>query len=189
MLFLANIATARQSEKDLSEAVQVNLQASIINPMPAHLVFSNQADASLWLSTMSERLKPFVKDEFLRTQYLTIIQYESLRAGLDPQIVLSLITVESKFNKYSIGTSKEKGLMQVMPFWLNLIGNNQQNLFDVRTNVRYGCNILAFYLQLEKGNMARALARYNGSLKSDSYPNRIFAAYNKYWQPVKLSSN
>ena len=129
--------------------------------------------------------KRWIDDEFLRTRYLTIIQYEATRAGLDPQLILSIITIEGAFNKYAIGSSGERGFMQIMPFWLEQIGLPNQNLFDIQTNVRYGCTILRYYLQKENGNLERALARYNGSLKLpnyNSYPAKVFNAYNKYWQ-------
>ena len=179
-----NSFAGTQMEEKLTTEVQAGLHSSIINPIKPHLIFATQKEASRWLIDMSNRLKKWIPDDFLRTRYLTIIQYESVRAGLDPQIVLSIITIEDGFNKYAIGASGERGMMQVMPFWVTQIGNSKQDLFDVQTNIRYGCTILRYYLQKENGNLTRALARYNGALKLPNYagyPNKVFNAYNKYW--------
>lgn len=183
-LSYVKVFAGNQLREQLSPEVQAGLHSSIINPIKPHLVFPNKELADLWLNTMSARLKKWVPDDFLRNRYLTIIQYESTRAGLDPQLVLSVITIEGRFNKYAIGTASERGMMQVMPFWVDQIGNNAQDLFDVQTNIRYGCTILRYYLQKEHGDITRALARYNGALKLPNYagyPNKVFLAYDKYW--------
>lgn len=182
-IFLINICCASQERELLAPDIALSMRTSIINPIQPHLVFVNQKTANAWLNDMSNRLKIWVPDEFLRRRLLTVVQYESSRAGLDAQLILSLITIESKFNKYAISSSSARGLMQVMPFWLEQIGNKNQDLFDVETNIRYGCTILRYYLIKEHGDMHRALARYNGSLGNDTYPNLVYNAYNKYWQP------
>ena len=179
-----NVIAGNQMQEKLAADVQASLHSSIINPIQPHLVFDTKAQADAWMNDMSARLKKWVPDDFLRKRYLTIIQYEAVRAGLDPQLVLSVITIEGKFNKYAIGTSGERGMMQVMPFWLRDIGSSDQNLFDVQTNIRYGCTILRYYMLRENGDTTRALARYNGALKLPNYagyPARVLAAYNKYW--------
>jgi soluble lytic murein transglycosylase-like protein len=187
MLFITKYFYISARIKDiehLSPEVRAGLYKSVINPFQPKLVFSNQKMANKWLDDMSLRLKKWVSDPILRKKYLTIIQYEATRADLDPQIVLSVITVEGKFNKYAIGSSGERGMMQVMPFWLNLIGNSNMDLFDVQTNIRFGCIILRYYLKLEKGNLTRALARYNGALLLPNYagyPDKVMDAYYNYW--------
>ena len=175
-----------QREEQLSADVQASMRTSIINPIQPHLVFSSDEKAQAWLEDMSNRLKRWVPDDFMRKRLLIRIQYEAMRAGLDPQIVLSVITVESRFNKYALSKAGAQGIMQVMPFWLRQIGANDQSLMDVDTNIRFGCTILRYYLQLEHGNMERALARYNGSLGQRWYPDKIMDAYNRYWQPATV---
>jgi soluble lytic murein transglycosylase-like protein len=168
----------------LSPEVKAGLYKSIINPIKPHLIFPSQDLADKWLNDMSSKLKKWIADPFLRKKYLTIIQYEATRANLDPQIVLSIITIEGKFDKYAVGSSGERGMMQVMPFWVNLIGNSQMNLFDVQTNIRFGCTILAYNLKLENNNLTKALARYNGALAIPNYagyPDKVMDAYYKYW--------
>jgi soluble lytic murein transglycosylase-like protein len=96
--------------------------------------------------------------------------------------VLSLIQIESKFRKYALSRAGARGYMQVMPFWVDLIGEAEHNLFNLRTNLRYGCVILRHYLDREHGNTVRALARYNGSVGKSRYPNLVLAAWNTRWK-------
>jgi len=110
-------------------------------------------------------------------------RYEAMRAGLDPHLVLALIDVESKFRKYAVSRAGARGLMQVMPFWVEQIGEPGHNLFHERTNLRYGCTILRHYLDREHGNVTNALARYNGSLGQGDYPARVFKALREKWSP------
>ncbi|MFN7094712.1 MAG: transglycosylase SLT domain-containing protein, partial [Burkholderiales bacterium] len=188
LLTLSRVEAATQEKELLSPDVQASLHSSIINPIEPHLVFTSKEKADAWLKDMSNRLKHWLPDPFLRKRYLTIIQYEATRSGLDPQLVLSVITIESKFNKYAISSSGAQGLMQVMPFWLRQIGLAKQSLFDTQTNIRYGCTILRYYMQREHGNLKRALARYNGSLGQNWYPNLVLNAYNNYWKPYPVVS-
>jgi soluble lytic murein transglycosylase-like protein len=177
---------AKQEKEILAPEVRTGLRTSIINPITPHLVFKNKDAANAWITDMSLRLKKWMPDDFLRNRYLTIIQYEATRAGLDPQLVLSIITIESKFNKYAISSAGARGMMQIMPFWLAQIGTEKQSLFDVQTNIRYGCTIIRYYIQKEHGNVTRALARYNGSYHQNWYPDKVYAAYNNYWKPAPV---
>ncbi|HNM56829.1 MAG TPA: lytic transglycosylase domain-containing protein, partial [Thauera aminoaromatica] len=143
-----------------------------------------------WLAEMSRRLARRIPDEAYRRELLTSIHYEATRAGLDPQMVLGLIQVESAFRKYAISSAGARGYMQVMPFWIKVIGREDDNLFHMRTNLRYGCTILRHYLDIEKGNLFRALGRYNGSLGKPDYPNLVRAAWERHWTwtPQQLAS-
>ncbi len=117
-----------------------------------------------------------MREEFLRT-----VHYEASRAGLDPQMVLGLIQVESGFKKYAVSSVGARGFMQVMPFWVRAIGTSDHNLFHLRLNLRYGCTILRHYIDIEKGDLYRALGRYNGSLGRPKYPNLVLGAWRKHW--------
>ena len=131
-----------------------------------------------------------IPDEGERRDLLATVHYESIRAGLDPQLVIGVMHHESGFRKYAMSTAGARGYMQVMPFWVRLIGNADQNLFALRVNLRYGCTILRYYLDAENGDYFRALGRYNGSLGSGEYPSAVLAAMQKYApQPVKVSQN
>jgi len=141
-------------------------------------------DTRAWVRGMTRRVINKFPDEDAARQFLALVRYESMRAGLDPHLVLAVIDVESKFRKYAVSKSGARGLMQVMPFWVKELGESAQqgqNLFQERINLRYGCTILRHYLDRERGNTANALARYNGSLGQPDYPNRVFAAYRDRW--------
>ena len=145
--------------------------------------FPDKFDAQVWLSDMSARLAKKVPDPETRVDLLKKIHHEAIRADLKPEIVLAVIEVESNFNPYAVSRAGAHGLMQVMPFWMKEIGRPGDSLFRINTNLRYGCTILRYYLDKEKGNLFRALGRYNGSLGKWKYPNKVYQAFNKHWQP------
>ena len=171
-----------QREETLADDVASIMRQSVEHASPPYLVFDRATDAQRWLNEMSARLTRFIDNELYRRRLLTMIQYEATRADLNPQMVLGLIEVESAFRQYAVSNVGAKGLMQVMPFWQRYIGNESHNLFDIRTNLRYGCTILRHYSNLENGNLHRALARYNGSLGSNRYPNAVIGAWLNRWQ-------
>ena len=171
-----------QREETLSDDVASGMRQAVNNVNPPRLVFASAAEGQRWLNEMSSRLARFVADEYGRKRLLTNIQYESARAGLDTQLILGLIEVESAFRQYAISAVGARGLMQVMPFWQRHIGTPEHNLFDVRTNLRYGCTILRHYRNVERGNMTRALARYNGSLGRSTYSDAVIGAWQRRWQ-------
>ncbi|WP_156877027.1 lytic transglycosylase domain-containing protein [Paludibacterium yongneupense] len=183
LLLAAEAALAgAQREEALSFSVASGLHRSIDAVNAPRLVFDDAASGQAWLGAMSRRLATRVPDEWMRLRVLTTIQYEAKRAGLDPQLVLGLIEVESGFHKYAVSTAGARGLMQVMPFWVRSIGDASHNLFDLTTNLRYGCTILRYYLDRENGDLYRALGRYNGSLGERDYPERVFAAWHGRWK-------
>lgn len=139
--------------------------------------------ASDWLETMSRRLESRVPDGEIRRRLLGKLHEEALRADLEPELVLAVIEVESNFDRFAISSAGARGLMQVMPFWLETIGQPGDNLFRVATNLRFGCTILRHYLDVEDGNLTRALARYNGSLGQTWYPDRVYDALQQRWTP------
>jgi len=166
-----------QQYEPLSASVQAALSRAISDKGVPQLKFSDPGDGYKWLLAMSDRLAKRVPDEKARVELLKTVHYEATRAGLDPQLVLGVVHVESGFKKYAVSKAGARGLMQVMPFWVELIGRKDDNLFHLRTNIRYGCVILRHYLDLEKGNLYRALGRYNGSLGQPDYPNLVLAAW------------
>ena len=170
-----------QLYEPLSASVQSQLQRTIADRAPARLAFNDRYEGQVWLRVMSGRLARHVPDETARSELLTAIHYEAARAGLDPQLVLGVIHVESRFRKYAVSTAGARGFMQVMPFWLGTIGRPEHNLFNLRTNLRYGCTILRHYLDIENGNVYRAHGRYNGSLGRPEYPSLVKQAWEGVW--------
>ncbi len=170
-----------QLEEPLSNSVKALMQKSISDLAAPKLVFDDPVEGEAWLAQMSTRLEKRIPDEAYRKDFLKSVHYEATRAGLDPQVVLGLIQVESGFKKYAVSSVGARGYMQVMPFWVRSIGSNDHNLFDMRLNLRYGCTILRHYLDIERGNYFRALGRYNGSLGKPQYPNLVVNTWRKHW--------
>ncbi len=180
--FATGIAYAgNQLEEKMSDSVRAALHKAVSDQSAPFLAFATPTDARAWLDAMSHKLERRMPDKTMREEFLVTVHYESKRAGLDPQMVLGLIQVESAFRKYAVSTAGARGLMQVMPFWINVIGDRETNLFHLRTNLRFGCAILRHYIDIEKGDLYRALGRYNGSLGRPEYPNMVHAAW-KQWE-------
>ncbi|MCC6194552.1 MAG: transglycosylase SLT domain-containing protein [Burkholderiales bacterium] len=169
-----------QREEALAPSVAAGLTKAIADaPVPAD--YAAKAGVAPWLAEMSRRIAHKVADERERRELLATVHYEATRAGLDPQMVLGVIYHESGFKKYAVSVASARGYMQVMPFWVKLIGTADQNLFNLRTNLRYGTVILRHYLDLESGDYYRALGRYNGSLGQAEYPTAVMAAINRHF--------
>jgi soluble lytic murein transglycosylase-like protein len=184
-LFAALLPTAvwagAQQYEPLAASVQAALHAAIADRASPEPHFSSIENKVSWLTEMSSRLSRRMPDREARLEFLKTVHYEAKRAGLDPQMVLGLIQVESGFKKYSVSSAGARGYMQVMPFWVRLIGNKDSNLFHLRTNLRFGCTILRHYLDIENGDLYRALGRYNGSLGKPEYPNMVRGAWERQW--------
>jgi soluble lytic murein transglycosylase-like protein len=176
------VLAGAQAYEPLAASVQAALSKAVSDRAPRTSAFKSKLDEVEWLTAMSRRLDLRIRDHETRIAFLKSVHYEASRAGLDPQLVLGLIQVESGFKKYGVSTAGARGLMQVMPFWVKLIGAKGDNLFDMRKNIRYGCTILRHYLNLEKGDLYRALGRYNGSLGRPEYPRAVEAAWKNQWR-------
>ena len=137
-----------QQYEPLAASVQAALHAAVADQAPLDPSFQRSPERARWLAEMSQRLARRIPDEAYRSELLRAVHYEATRAGLDPQLVLGLIQVESGFKKYALSTAGARGYMQVMPFWAKLIGNEESNLFHMRTNLRFGCTILRHYLDI-----------------------------------------
>ena len=176
-----------QAEEKLSASVQTALASAIADRSAPKLIGDPRA-MQPWLAEMSTRMAKRMPDPEQRTEFLITVQYEASRAGLDPQLLLAVINHESAFRKYAISSASARGYTQVMPFWVKLIGTHEHNLFHLRTNIRYGCVILRHYLDIEKGDVVRALARYNGSLGKFEYPNTVLGLQESRWKwtPINL---
>ncbi len=170
-----------QKYAPLSASVRAIMHRAVADRASPRLTYANKADGAIWLSEMSKRMEKYIPDTIARQDFLVTVQYEATRAGLDPQLVLGVIHVESRFRKYAVSKAGARGYMQVMPFWARLIGDGHQNLFSLRTNLRYGCTILRHYLDIERGDTVRALARYNGSLGKSRYPDQVLRVLASHW--------
>ena len=181
VLAAAPACAGNQLEEQMSHSVRAALQKAVSDHSAPFLAFATAGEARTWIDSMSHRLERRIPDRTLREDFLVTVHYEAKRAGLDPQMVLGLIQVESAFRKYAVSSAGARGLMQVMPFWVKTIGADDSNLFHLRTNLRFGCVILRHYIDIERGDLYRALGRYNGSLGRPEYPNMVLAAW-KQWE-------
>jgi soluble lytic murein transglycosylase-like protein len=187
---LGQFATALPEQGDSSQA-----DSSALNQEPdprlisalktaasAARSFDNPYDAEVWLVAKDRPLANIIKDPQQRLDLLKLIHAEASLAQLKPEIVLALIEVESRFDSYAVSSAGAMGMMQIMPFWKKEIGRPNDNLIDTQTNLRYGCTILRYYLDKEKGRLADALARYNGSYGQYWYAERVLDAWAKNWR-------
>lgn len=163
------------------EPVDPELRSRLKEAVARSESFESRFAAQVWLMDMSQRLEPHIRDHGERLELLRQVHAEARRAELSPELVLAVIQVESNFNRFAISSAGARGLMQIMPFWLEEIGQPNANLFRVRTNLRFGTTILRYYLDRENGDLSRALARYNGSTGQLWYPNRVYRALNQRW--------
>jgi len=173
-----------QKEEALADSVRLALANAIKDATPPQPSFRTDTERQRyqdWLAQLSSRLKRKLPDEQTRNEFLTTVWYEARRAGLEPGMVLGLIQVESAYRKYAVSMVGARGYMQVMPFWTNVIGDrNRSALFNMQTNLRYGCAILRMYIDMESGNLYLALGRYNGSRGKPEYPNAVLSAWNNW---------
>ncbi len=174
LLLVATAVSAQEPDPELRALLKQAVESSDS--------FADRFEAEVWLVDMSGRLERYVDDPATRMHILRAAHREARRAGLFPQLVLAVMHTESLFDRFAISRAGALGLMQVMSFWKNEIGHPDDNLLDIDINLRYGCTILAYYLDKENGDVVRALARYNGSLGKTWYPQRVLAAWDRYWE-------
>ena len=173
-----------QVEEPLADSVRSALSSAIANaapPVPEFIDMEPRLAYLRWLGAMSRRLKRKQPEWLQRKEFLQTVWYESRRSGLDSGLVLGLIQVESNFRKYALSSAGARGYMQVMPFWVRLIGDGDAGkLFHMQTNLRFGCVILRHYIDRERGDLFLALGRYNGSRGKPQYPRAVLGAA-KFW--------
>ncbi len=177
LLFAANGAFA-----DTTPKIDAELRAELKKAVTESSSFVDKYDAEVWLTAMSSRLEPFIENTPQRLDFLRAVHHHATKAGLRPEIVLAVIEVESRFDRYAISRVGAQGVMQVMPFWKNEIGRSEDNLIELDTNLKYGCTILKHYLDKAEGRLAEALARYNGSYGSYRYAVKVMDAWERRWR-------
>lgn len=181
LLLLLGLAASPASANPSAPPVDPELRAELKQAIASADSFQDRFDAEVWLLDMSTRMTPYIRDEQQRLRLLRLVHQAATRAGLKPDLVLAVMHVESLFDPYALSYVGAQGVMQVMPFWKAEIGRPDDNLIDLATNLQYGCAILKFYLDKENGNLRRALARYNGSLGSNRYPDKVLDYWYSYW--------
>ncbi|UCG74486.1 MAG: lytic transglycosylase domain-containing protein [Chromatiales bacterium] len=163
------------------DAPDPELRERLREAMHASTSFPDRFDAQVWLTDMALRLGNQVRDPQERVHILKQAHWEASRVALPPEMILAVIDIESAFDPYAVSVAGAQGLMQVMPFWLDEIGRPNDRLVDIDTNLRMGCTILKYYYDMEKGDWIRALGRYNGSLGSRRYPEKVLERLRSRW--------
>ncbi|GMR01002.1 MAG: hypothetical protein BMS9Abin19_0348 [Gammaproteobacteria bacterium] len=179
-LFIFNTLTITHAYAE-SQSIDPQLRQLLTEAINSSESFDDRFHAEVWLLDMSNRLQRFIKDEETRLNMLKKIHLEAARSELQPELILALIEIESHFDTYAISKSGAQGMMQIMPFWLDEIGRPDDNLIDMKTNLRIGCTILKYYMDMEKNDLHKALARYNGSAGSKVYSNKVLTALHDHW--------
>jgi soluble lytic murein transglycosylase-like protein len=145
--------------------------------------FVDKYESEVWYKAMEPRLSKLVPTHEARVEILDHVYCEAKRdpsMQLPPDLVLALIEVESRFDRWAVSPAGAVGLMQVMPFWPRQLGVQNQ-LVKVAPNIRMGCEILRYYLRIENHNYTRALARYNGSVGRNTYPALVMQKW-QHWR-------
>lgn len=173
---LASVSADDAKESEVEPELRLTLKEAV----ESNASFSDPLEATVWLTDMSRRLASEVPDPFYRVELLRLIHVEATRAGLQPEVVLALIQVESRFQRFAVSATGARGLMQVKPFWIKEIGHPRDNLFHPQTNLRYGCTILRYYLDRTGGDLTQALADYNGYSNPD-YSKLVHLALKQRW--------
>jgi soluble lytic murein transglycosylase-like protein len=176
-LSVLHVSTAladRQQDPQLGKLLQQAITAGAC--------FEDKFDEQVWRATMEPKLKTLVKDPAERDDILHHVHCEARRLDLPPGLVMAVIDVESRFDRWAVSSAGAVGLMQVMPFWPRQLGMTNQELVRIPQNLRMGCTILKFYLDREKGDYTRALARYNGSVGRRNYSDLVLTRLASRWQ-------
>ena len=166
---------------DSHDAIDPDLLNSLRAAVQESTSFDDAYVAQVWLVDMSSRIQKLIPNATERIVFLKTLHHEATLAGLQPELVLAVIHIESRFDRYAISRAGARGLMQIMPFWKNELGRTDDNLFNMAVNLRYGCTILAHYLKRERGDLQKALARYNGSTGKTWYPEKVLTAWERYY--------
>jgi soluble lytic murein transglycosylase-like protein len=161
------------------------LREALLAAVGAADSFDHPFEAEVWLADMSDRLQRYapkaLADPQERLAFLRLVHSEARRAKVPPELVLSVIEIESRFDRFAISSAGALGYMQVMPFWLKELDRPYDNLFKAATNLRMGCTILKYYLDRENGDLVKALARYNGSIGRAKYSHKVLDALSRRW--------
>jgi soluble lytic murein transglycosylase-like protein len=175
-------AEAEQRLSDGRSGPDPELRTILLGAIADSDSFADRFAAEVWLTDMSRRLSRQVPDAEERLHILKTVHAQATLAGVEPELVLAVIDVESDFDRFAISTATALGLMQVMPFWVPELGYEDKNqLFDVEINVLLGCRILKYYLDMERGDLVKGLARYNGSVGRRWYSDRVIERLRTKW--------
>ncbi|MFO7324801.1 MAG: lytic transglycosylase domain-containing protein [Pseudomonadota bacterium] len=172
----AQVAAGAQQEPELRAIVEKAIASASC--------FADKFDSAVWFSMMEPRLRRIVKDHDERVRILETVFCEAHRPGeqrLPPGLVMAVMDVESRFDRWAVSSAGAVGLMQIMPFWPEQLGMERRQLIQIEENIRMGCAILRHYLKRENNDVRKALARYNGSVGRRQYPDLVVTRWTTRW--------
>lgn len=173
---LCGVASAdQQREPELQEVIQRAISQAEC--------FTDHYDSAVWYTLMEPRLRGIVKEHDERMEILKQVYCETHRSGegrLPPGLVMAVMEIESRFNRWAVSSAGAVGLMQVMPFWPEKLGIRRYELIHTGPNIHMGCAILRYYLRYERNDVRRALARYNGSIGQRGYPDMVISRWSRW---------
>jgi soluble lytic murein transglycosylase-like protein len=176
------LAMSGAADAQQTQPVDPLLRETLLKAIDEADSFEDRFVAEVWLTDMSQRLASKLPAMDERLELLRFVHRQATRAGVPPELVLAVIDVESKFDRFAISEAHAMGLMQIMPFWVEELGYDDINvLFDVELNLLLGCQILKYYLDMEDGDLMQGLARYNGSTGRRWYADRVLDRLTRLW--------
>jgi len=179
-LLLAALLSAVSARADRQMDPELRgVLAAVIEPSAC---FADRYERAVWFAYMEPRLSRYVRDPGEREQILHHVHCEARRVDVPPELVLAVMDVESRFDRYAVSSAGAVGLMQVMPFWPRELGMSNDQLVMIPENVRMGATILGYYLRKERGDYLRALQRYNGSLGRPKYSDLVIDRLLSRWR-------
>jgi soluble lytic murein transglycosylase-like protein len=179
-MFAACLAASAPARADRQQDPQ--LGKLLQQALAAGACFEDKFDEQVWFAAMEPKLKAVLKNSKERQEILHHVHCEARRLKLPPGLVMAVIDVESRFDRWAVSHAGAVGLMQIMPFWPRQLGMTNQELVRIPQNVRMGCTILKFYLDRERGDYTRALARYNGSVGRRNYSDLVLDRLSRRWR-------
>src|SRR5215813_4095344 len=120
-----------------------------------------------------------------------LVTEAAARYRIDPCLIVSVMGVESRYNRLAVSPKGASGLMQLMPGTAARFG--VRNIFDPRENIMAGANYLRWLLDRFGGNVRLALAGYNAGegaveshglqippfIETRNYVQEIYARYSR----------
>ena len=191
-LVACGLAAPARADRQMDPELRAVVQAAIAEPRceAADEPFGEEVFRKL----QEPRLARIVADPKLRLEILGSVycharsvvrryrEQRQIELKLTPELVLAVIDVESRFDRYAVSAAGAVGLMQVMPFWPRSLGVENRLFGSVEFNVRLGCEILAYYMLRERNDYRRALSRYNGSTGRREYPDLVLGRLSSRWR-------
>ncbi len=159
------------------------LEAVIQRAISQAECFTDHYDSAVWYTLMEPRLRAIVKEHDERMEILKQVYCETHRQGearLPPGLVMAVMDIESRFDRWAVSPAGAVGLMQVMPFWPEKLGIKRYELIHSGPNIHMGCAILRYYLRYERNDVRKALARYNGSVGQRNYPDLVISRWSRW---------